>query len=47
MVCDLPLHEVDNDQVLEVMNGLCTMHSEVQYKTVWHEGQPTSIRNGD
>ncbi len=46
-ICDLPLHEVDNDQVLEVMNVLCTVYSEVLYGTVWHEGQPTSIQNGD
>ena len=44
---DLPLHEVDNDQVLEAMHILCTVHSEVLYGTVWHEGQPTSIWNGD
>ncbi len=47
MVHDLPLHEVDNDQVLEIMNGLCTVHSEVQYGTVWHDSQPTSLHNGD
>ncbi len=41
------MHEIDNDQVLEVMNTLCTVNSEVLYGTVWHEGQPTSIRNGD
>ena len=47
IIYDFSLHEVDNDQVLEVMNILCTVHSEVLYGTVWHEGQPTSIRNGD
>lgn len=44
---DLPLHMVDNEQVLAVMNECCSVKSEVFYGTVWHEGSPTSICNGD
>ena len=39
-VRDLPLHAMDNEQVLSVI-------SEIFYGIVWHEGEPTSIRNGD
>ncbi len=35
-IWDLLLHEVDNEQVLEHMNTLCTVNSEIFYSTVWH-----------
>ncbi len=44
---DLPLHCVDNAEVLEAVSCLCTVLSPVQYGTLWHNGQPTSIRNED
>ena len=46
-VRDLPLHVVDNEQVLLVISDLCVVKSEIFYGMVWHEGEPTSIQNGD
>ncbi len=46
-LCDLPLHCVDNSQVLEIVSQHCTLLSPVQYGTLWHYGNPTSIKNGD
>ncbi len=47
MVCDLPLHAVDSEQVLETISENFAVSSEVLYGTLWYNGQPTSIRNGD
>ncbi len=47
VVKDLPLHMVDNSQVLSVLSDICEVASEIHYGTLWHEGKPTSIRNGD
>ena len=47
MVHDLPLHTVDNEQVLEAISESFAISSEVLYGTLWQNGQPTSIRNGD
>ncbi len=44
---DLPLHTIDNSQVLEAVSTICAISSEILYSTLWHEGEPTSIRNGD
>ena len=44
---DLPLHAVDNVQVLEAIGKTYAVSSEVMYGMLWHNGQPTSIRNGD
>ncbi len=44
---DLPLHAVDNAQVLEVLSENWAVTLEISYGTLWHNGQPTSIRNGD
>ncbi len=46
-VKDLPLHYVDNAQVLETFSQICTILSPVQYGTLWYNGQSTSICNGD
>ena len=35
---DLPLHCVDNAEVLEAVSHLCTVLSPVQYGTLWHNG---------
>ena len=47
IVQDLLLHAVDNEQVLEAMSARWLVASEVLYSMVWHQGQPTSICNGD
>ena len=44
---DLPLHAVDNKQVLEAVSASWLVVSEVLYGMLWYEGQPTSIHNGD
>ncbi len=44
---DLPLHTVDNSDILDALSDNFTVTSEVQYSTIWHNGKPTSIRNGD
>ena len=44
---DLPLHMVDNSQVLDAMTDQCEVVSEVFYGTLWQDNQLTSIRNGD
>ncbi len=44
---DLPLHSVGNEDVLEVMHGLYTVTSPVNYSNLWFEGKVTSICNGD
>ncbi len=46
-VCDLPLHTINNEQVLAALSQTHTVKSEVFYGTVWHEGLLTSIHNGD
>ena len=46
-ICDLPVHAVDNEQVLEAVSASWPVVSEVLYSTVWYEGQPTSIHYGD
>ncbi len=38
---------VDNSQVWSALSDMCEVTSEIQYGTLWHEGKPTSIRNGD
>ncbi len=35
-VKDLPLHVVDNEQVLSVISDLCVVKSEIFYGMVWH-----------
>ena len=51
MVCitikDLLLHTVDNMTVLEAISADYLVVSDIQYATVWFEGQPTSLRNSD
>ena len=47
MVKDLLLHIIDNSQVLDAISEFCEIESEVLYSTLWNDGQPTSIRNGD
>ncbi len=47
MVRDLPLHTIDNEQVLAALSQTHTVKLEIFYSTVWHEGSPTSICNGD
>ena len=47
VVKDLPLHIVDNSQVLSVLSDICEVASEIHYRTLWHEGKPTSMRNGN
>ncbi len=44
---DLPLHSVDNADVLDTLREVCHVTSPVQYANVWHNDQLTSIRNGD
>ena len=44
---DLPLHEVNNLAVLEVLSALVIITSEVKYSMIWHNSQATSIRNSD
>ncbi len=47
MIKDLLLHDVDNSEALEVISGICSVQSEINYTTIWFEGKPTSIQNGD
>ena len=44
---DLPLYDVDNSEVLEMLSDICSVQSEVNYSTIWFKGKLTSIRNGD
>ncbi len=44
---DLPLHLVDNPQVLDAVLDICEVSSEIFYGMLWHEGKATSIQNGD
>ena len=44
---DLPLHAVDNEDVLELLKEHCKVLSTVNYSNVWHNGKMTNIRNGD
>ncbi len=44
---DLPLHAVNNEDVLEVLKEHCEVQSEVLYSNIWHNGQLTNIRNSD
>ena len=44
---DLLLHSVSNEQVLEALKEVCPVQSEVHYSNVWHDGKPTTIRNGN
>ncbi len=41
------MHTVDNAQVLEVLSKNWSVALEISYGTLWHNSQPTSIRNGD
>ncbi len=47
MIKDLPLHSVDNEEVLDALKDICDVLSPVNYSNVWHNGQMTNIRNGD
>ena len=47
MIRDLPLYAVDNEQVLESISEDFMISSEIFYGKIWHNGKPTSIRNGD
>ncbi len=47
MLRDLPLHSVDNEQVLHALNDICQVSSPVNFSNIWLNGQLTSIRNGD
>ncbi len=44
---DLPLHSVENEDVLEALKEFCDIQSEVLYANVWHNGHLTNISNGD
>ena len=44
---DLPLHVVDNKEVLSVVCPLCSVLSPVSYSHVWYNGKMTNICNGD
>ncbi len=44
---DLPLHAVDNKDVLESLKEHCEVLLMVNYSNVWHNGKMTNIRNGD
>ena len=44
---DLPLHSISNEEVLEALKEICPVQSEVWYSNIWHDGKPTSIRNGN
>ena len=43
---DLPLHSVANN-VLDAMNKICSVQSEVRYIKLWHDGKLTTIYNSD
>ncbi len=44
---DLPLHAVDNEDVLDALKEYCDVQSEVLYSNIWHNNKLTNIRNGD
>ena len=44
---DLPLHAVNNEEVLEALHDCCSVVSLVNYLIVWHNGQMMNIRNSD
>ncbi len=44
---DLPLHSVENVDVLAEMKNHCSVTSAVQYSNIWYNGKATNIRNGD
>ncbi len=47
MLHDLPLHSMDNKQVLQALNELCQVISPVNYSNLWLDGKLISIWNGD
>ncbi len=44
---DLPLHSVDNEEVLDALKDICDVLSPVNYSNVWHNSQMTNIQNRD
>ena len=47
MIRDLPLHTVDNEEVLTAVHPLCSVLSPVSYSNMWYNGKMTNICNGD
>ncbi len=47
IIKDLPLHTVNNEDVLEALKEHCEVQLEVLYSNIWHNGCLTNIRNGD
>ena len=46
-LCDLPLHSVSNEEVLNAMKKVCSVISPVFYTNLWYNGYATNICNGD
>ncbi len=44
---DLPLHSVENEDVLEALKDFCDIQSKVLYAYVWHNGHLINICNRD
>ncbi len=44
---DLPLHCVDNEDVLDSLCKVCKVNSTVKYSNLWYNGKAINIRNGD
>ena len=44
---DLPLHTVDNEEVLDAIKTVASVLSPVNYSNVWFNGKMTNICNGD
>ena len=44
---DLPLHAVDNEDILEVVKEHCEVQSAVAYANIWYNGHLMNIQNGN
>ncbi len=44
---DLPLHCVDNEDVLDSLQKVCKVNSTVKYSNLWYNSKAMNIRNGD
>ena len=46
-LCDLPLHSISNEEVLDAMKKVCSVVSPVFYANLWYNSCATNIHNGD
>ncbi len=44
---DLPLHCMDDKDVLDSLQKVCKVNSTVKYSNLWYNSKATNIRNGD